>query len=573
MPPRKSSTKTPSSSKFVVDPQLVDFRNFLYLVWKSINLPDPTPIQYDIAEYLQNSPRRAIIEAFRGVGKSFITSAFVCHQLLLNPDLKFLVVSASKARADDFSTFTLRLINEMPVLQHLKPTEDQRNSKIAFDVGPATASHSPSVKSVGITGMLTGSRADFIIADDVESANNSMTQSMRDKVSESVKEFEAILKPDGKIIYLGTPQCEESLYNKLQERGYICRIWPARYPEREKLGGYGERLSPVILDRLESDPEVVGHSTDPKRFTDIDLLEREASYGRSGFQLQFQLDTTLSDMDRYPLKLADLVVMPLNPTDGPQKVVWASGPEQRINELPCVGMSGDRFYRPMMVSSDMWIPYEGVIMSIDPSGRGRDETAYAVVKYLHGMLFLCASGGYNSGYTPDTLQKLAETAKFHGVQQIIIEENYGGGMFAQLIKPVLGKVYPCTVEEVKHSKQKELRIIDVLEPVMNQHRLIVDQKVIEKDYRSTQHLPPEQALRYQLFYQLSRITKDRGALAQDDRLDALAIAVGFWTEKMGMDVDRALEAERDALIQRDLEGFMDNVFGRKRKQESWLPSW
>jgi hypothetical protein len=146
-------------------------------------------------------------------------------------------------------------------------------------------------------------------------------------------------------------------------------------------------------------------------------------------------------------------------------------------------------------------------------------------------------------------------------------------MFAQLIKPVLGKVYPCTVEEVKHSKQKELRIIDVLEPVMNQHRLIVDQKVIEKDYRSTQHLPPEQALRYQLFYQLSRITKDRGALAQDDRLDALAIAVGFWTEKMGMDVDRALEAERDALFQRDLEGFMDNVFGRKPKQQSWLPSW
>ena len=31
-----------------------DFRNFLYLAWKHLALPDPTPIQYDIAEYLQS---------------------------------------------------------------------------------------------------------------------------------------------------------------------------------------------------------------------------------------------------------------------------------------------------------------------------------------------------------------------------------------------------------------------------------------------------------------------------------------------------------------------------------------
>ena len=71
-----------------------------------------------MAEYVQSGPKRSIIQAFRGVGKSYITSAFVCHQLLLNPELKFLVVSASKARADDFSTFTLRLIAEIPILRH-----------------------------------------------------------------------------------------------------------------------------------------------------------------------------------------------------------------------------------------------------------------------------------------------------------------------------------------------------------------------------------------------------------------------------------------------------------------------
>ena len=71
--------------------KLIDFRNFLYLVWRHLNLPEPTPIQYDIANYIQNGPRRLVIEAFRGVGKSYITSAFVVHQLLINPELTLLL--------------------------------------------------------------------------------------------------------------------------------------------------------------------------------------------------------------------------------------------------------------------------------------------------------------------------------------------------------------------------------------------------------------------------------------------------------------------------------------------------
>ena len=206
--------------------ELKDFRNFLYLVWKYLNLPDPTQIQYDIADYLQHGPTRCIVEAFRGVGKSWECSAFVVHQLLLDPTKNILVVSASKTRADDFSTFTLRLIHEIPILKHLQPKANQRFSKIAFDVGLAPPSHAPSVKSLGITSQLTGSRADIIVADDIEVPNNSMTQGMRDKLDEQVKEFDAILKPldDARILFLGTPQCEDSIYLKLQKRGYAARV-------------------------------------------------------------------------------------------------------------------------------------------------------------------------------------------------------------------------------------------------------------------------------------------------------------------------------------------------------------
>ena len=120
-----------------IDPLKEDFRAFLFVVWKHIGLPDPTPIQYDIAKFLQHGPNKIVIEAFRGVGKSFITSAYVLWRLYCNPQLKFLVVSASKSRADAFSTFTMRLIQEMDILAHLRPRDDQRNSRIEFDVGPA----------------------------------------------------------------------------------------------------------------------------------------------------------------------------------------------------------------------------------------------------------------------------------------------------------------------------------------------------------------------------------------------------------------------------------------------------
>ena len=553
-----------------VPEQLKDFRNFLYIVWKHLNLPDPTPVQYDMAEYIQNCPRRAIIEAFRGVGKSYITAAFVVHQLLLDPQKKFMVVSASKQRADDFSTFTQRLILELPMCQHLIATSEQRWSKIAFDVRPALASGSPSVKSVGITGQLTGSRADIIIADDIEVPNNSMTQMMREKLGEAVKEFDAVLKPDGKILYLGTPQCEMSLYNTLTERGYQMRIWPARYPALEDAEkAYGTRLAPMLWDAIaESKQPLDGQPVDPKRFDDDDLLERELSYGRSGFALQFMLDTSLSDTDRYPLKLSDLMIMSVDRDKAPEKLVY--GVMKEVKDIPNVGLAGDKYYAPEATVGD-YVDYTGSVLVIDPSGRGQDETAYAVVKMINGFLYVPDCGGVAGGYGDQTLTKLATIAKEHKVNMVLIESNFGDGMFSELIKPYLRKIYPVTMEEVRHSIQKEKRIIDTLEPVMNQHKLIIDPKVVQKDFDSVQHHPPEKAQRYMLTYQMSRITRNRGSLAHDDRLDALAMGVAYWVEQMAADVDREIRDRKEQLLMDDLDKFVNGYnVNSKPRSNSWI---
>jgi len=540
-----------------------NFKNFLYLAWKHLNLPDPTPIQYDIADYLQAKEKRIVIQAFRGVGKSWITSAYVCHQLLMNPQRNILVVSASKTRADDFSTFTQRLIGEMPMLEHLKPRDNQRHSKISFDVAPALASHAPSVKSMGITGQLTGSRADLIIADDVESANNSQTQLMRDRLGETVKEFDAIIKPEiGRIIFLGTPQTEMSLYNDLDERGFKTRIWTALYPSKAQTIGYGHKIAPIIADVEDNE----GKPTDPKRFDEVDLLERMSSYGKSGFNLQFMLDTTMSDANRHPLKLNDLIVLSGSSTwkEAPAKLQWASSPEQikAVDpDIPNVGLKGDYYVAPMYTSPE-FTSFEGAVMSIDPSGRGEDKTAYAVLKMLHGVLYLTAIGSLDGGYSDDTMGRLAQIARQQDVNYVVIESNFGDGMATQLLKPIMASVHPCEIEEVRHNIQKEKRIIDTLEPLMNSHRLVIDDILIKEDFK----LEPD----HQLFRQMTRITRDRGALRHDDQIDALAIAANYWVERMDRDTVLSYQQHKDDLLDRDLERFMENTIGRKPKQDRFI---
>ena len=105
---------------------------------------------------------------------------------------------------------------------------------------------------------------------------------------------------------------------------------------------------------------------------------------------------------------------------------------------------------------------------------------------------------------------------------------------------------------------------------MNQHRLVINRKVIENDYLSTKGMSPDKALRYQLFYQMSRISKDKGALAHDDRLDVLAMAVNYWTEQMAQDADRQMAVRKDERLNEELERFMDNNVGRKPRGLTWL---
>jgi DNA maturase B len=529
------------------------FWAFVYIVWKSIGLPDPTPIQVDIAQYLQNPPSdRIVIQGFRGVAKSFLTCAYAVWRLWSNRDLKVLIISASRDRADDNARFVKSIIRTIPFLSDMKADKTQLDTQNIFNVGGAQADISPSVKSVGITGQITGTRADLLISDDVEVPKNSGTQLQRDKLSEAVKEYDAILKPGGQIIYLGTPQNEASLYNTLQKRGYSTRIWTVLYPESEaELLSYGGSLAPFITERYYSDPEqYAGQPTDPLRFDEIEIEKRRLSYGRAGFALQFMLNTNLSDYEKYPLKVSDLIIDSLDPHETSTKWAWANGSAQRLGDIPCVAMNGDMYYAPLSRSPETQ-PYTGTVMAIDPAGRGSDESAYAVVKALNGYLFLMDVGGFTEGYSDLALTQMAQLAKFWQVNEVIVEANFGDGMFTKIMSPIFAKIHPCAITEVKHTKQKELRIIDTLEPILMRHKLIVNQSVIESDYRRY-----EQGQAYSLIYQMTRICRDKNAIAHDDRLDAVTMAAAYWLKVMDIDGDKKKEVSERSIEEMMDEGIM-----------------
>ena len=539
-----------------VELSIQDFRFFLTKTWEHLRLPPPTRMQLYIADYLQEGNRRSQLQALRGIGKTWITGAFVAWRLLRDPNEKVLIISQSGGMADQIAIFIRKLIDTMPILEHLKPRPDQRSSVLAFDVNGCNIAVQPSVKSLGITSQLQGNRATLLISDDVEGQQNSATEVRREQLLHQVAEYEAILQTDDKsqILVLGTPQSSESIYNKMRDKGYVTRVYPARYPET--IANYEGCLADYLIQDIANDPSLLGKSCDT-RFSEEDLLQREASYGKSGFKLQFMLDTTLSDAERYPLKTSDLIVTDLEPELCSTGIRYSS--QSIIDEIPNVGFTGDRLYYGKV--NEESIPYEGKAMFIDPSGRGKDATGIAIIGHCHGKLIMPYIGGLSGGYDEQTLIKIAEIAKEYKVERIVIESNFGDGMYSNLLQPVINAIYPVTIDEIRVQGQKELRIIETLEPILNSHRLVVDYDNIKQDTEKCLQNPKD--LVYSFLYQLTHITKDRGSLLHDDKLDVVALGVQYWLDYGILKQDSSI-----ALQHYKNKQFMNDIMTIKQRTQS-----
>lgn len=506
---------------FMIIPEIAnDFRNFLYLSWQAMGLPEPDYIQYDIADWLANGPAKRQIRGMRGVGKSYITAAYANWRLYKDPDISIIVVSGVSNLAQDFIGLSRKMLDSMDICNHLRPGEWDKDGAFQFVSRARTRPQKdPTVWSCGIGTSKTGHHAPLIICDDIETPENSDTVEKREWLLRQISELEDILNPGGELVFLNTPQGTDSVYITLERRGYIPRRWPSRHVNPLD-DDEAKWVSPILLDAVATNKVKIGDPTLPTRFSEDYLLEKEAKYGPSRFAMQMQCDPRLNDQDKYPLKLKDFVVMETHRDIAPARVVW--GTSEPVQDIPSVGFGSDRFYHPIMVDKDSWDSYDHGIMFIDPSGGGTvsgDEVGYCVAKIRAGTIYVLETGGLVGGHSTRNLQTLAERCAEYGLKSVAVEENYGKGMFSKLLAPILGDINgPTEVRDIPSGNiQKEKRIIDILLPILGSHRIVVDPRVA-KDETLTK--------------QIVHITYNRGSLRHDDRIDALAGAISVLAENL-----------------------------------------
>lgn len=529
------------------------FRPFLFDVMNGLMGFDCTDIHLDIADYLEEGPLYRMIQAQRGQAKTTITAAYAVWRLIHDPRARILIVSAGGDMATEIAGWVIQIVNGMEILACLKPdrSHGDRESVRAYDVhhelkGPEK---SPSIACMGITSNMQGKRADILIADDIESSKNSQTELQRERLRHLTKDFASICS-SGDIIYLGTPQSIDSVYNGLFSRGYDIRIWPGRYPTPTELSNYKQFLAPTIRERLERDPSLQngggptglrGKPVDPIMMSEEKLTKKEIDQGAAYFQLQHMLDTRLMDEDRFPLKSSEIVFMPVAKKSAPLEINFIQMPELRLH-LPQDWPIEEHYFRAHSFG-EQFGPFTGTHMYVDPAGGGQngDETAYAVTRFCGGRVFLVDVGGVKGGLSDESTDALTAIASLWEPSQIDVERNFGNGALASVWQPKLFKKHRCKVEEVWESGQKELRIIDALEPVIGSNRFVVDDRLIAKDWQECQKYPAEKRASYSFFYQLARVTRDKDSLAHDDRLDAVAGTVRHWLHFLKQDTDKIIE--------------------------------
>ena len=538
---------------------------------------ETSDIQYDIGDYLANGPLELMVQAQRGQAKTTVAAAYAVYCLIHDPTERCVIVSAGGTQANEISTLIVRIILTMPELECLRP-DDRAGDKTSvehFDVHHSLKGidKSPSVACFGIGANMQGKRSTLLIADDVESMKNSTTALQRAQLLQLTLDFASI--STHRTIWLGTPQSTDSIYNTLPGRGVQIRIWPGRYPTPAQLENYGDHLAPLIRNRIQRDQRLQfgggalkdqGQPVDPLPHLNEEKLQaKELNQGQSYFQLQHMLNTRLVDAMRFPLKPDRLIAMMCAkrmPLEIMRGLISATLRDFRVHGF------GFKMQSPVSVSPES-SEFSSIIAYVDPAGGGlnADETAYAVTGFLNGNVFLLDIGGLPGGYEDDKMRELAKRLTKWSPKVIKIEKNMGFGAFKAVFLPIWRQVAPelkdCGLEDDYVTGQKEARIIATLEPVINGGRLIVHDDVVEQDAKDCERYAPAKRIQYSLFHQIAKITKDRGALTHDDRVDALEGAVRHWQDALALDQKKRVEAQRRA----EHKKAIDDPMGHKRYDE------
>ena len=517
--------------KYYDDAELEDnFLCFYVYAFSWLNLPAPTRAQLELAQFMSDrtNPHRMVM-AMRGLSKSLTSQIYVTWRLLNDPNEKILVMSAGSDRAKSYTQFVKKLVGLLPTTKSMMPRHNiERTSTQMFDVAGASPSDSASVYAVGAGNQLAGFRASLVVYDDVETAQSVESTVLMEKNNTYCMEAQNLLM-SGKdeSITLCTPHSMSSMYVDWIDRGVKPFILPAEVPEDDS--SYFGGLAPYIKDMMTEG--LIGLAVDERLDKEF-LMSKKMRIGKSKYKLQYMLDVSDADDMRFPLKLSDFIVMDVDNDIAPLKVTHSTMPDKNLY-MKHNGFKADKLYAPSFTSDEV-APYEYKILSVDPAGKGGDEIGISMIFSLNTRLFIKKITGLKGGYEDENMVEIANLCNDYNINTLVIEENWGGGMFTVMLEPHLATISPNTgIAEVNVKGQKEIRICETLEPIMNQHRIIVDKDTLDKD--------KDVSIIYSFTHQLSKMTKERGCIRKDDRIDSLANGVIYILEYMSTNEEFGFE--------------------------------
>jgi len=438
----------------MTDPRL-PFPEFLW-IWNHVQGRGTPDHHLVMARWLAGQwterERGCLLMAFRGSGKSTVVGLFCAWLLAGWPDTRIMVLAAELGLASRMVRNVKRILERHPATPGLKPPQPDQWAADQFTIVRPTESRDPSMIARGVTGNITGTRADVIICDDVEVPNTSDTVVKRANLRARLSELDYVLTPGGVQVYVGTPHAHHSIY--------AATARPEADETKPFLDGF-PRLEIPLLDRA-------GQSAWPDRFP-LDTIETiRRRQGPNKFASQMQLR---------PVNIADSRLDPdrLRPYDDDLTYTEARGrPVLKLGE------------RRLVSASCWWDPALG-----DPA-RGGDNSVLAALftaedgtYWLHRVAYLRASSDESAPDDAASALCRQVAAFLHALHlpSVTVETNGIGRFLPGLLRKALrdAGVAAAVVEHVS-TRAKAQRIVDAFDPVLAERALYAHRSVWDSPF-------------------------------------------------------------------------------------------
>ncbi|MBX2834752.1 MAG: phage terminase large subunit [Micavibrio sp.] len=413
--------------------------------WNTEMRQDTPQIHLKMARWLERrweaGDKRLLMMAFRSAGKSTITGVFCAWLLYQNPNLRILVLAAEGALAKKMVRNVKRIIERHPNCAELKPEKRDQWGMDCFTVRRDQELRDPSMLARGITSNITGSRADFIICDDVEVPNTSDSADKRESLRERLAEMNYVMAAGASQLYVGTPHTFYTIYAQ-EAREEIGE-------ERAFLEGF-ERIEVPLLDDD-------GRSNWPERITEEDAEILRLTTGNNRFTSQ-------------------MLLKPVNINEGrlnTDLLKFYEGEIDHVREINTMFLGGKKLEKV----SVYWDPAFGTITG--------DHSVVAVVYedadgalYLHHLEYIKTqeTKGHNEAERQCAI--VANLCKELKIPTIIVESNGIGKFLPGILRQEMQKAKTLTnVVEFNQSESKERRILNAFDAVLTASRLSVHERI------------------------------------------------------------------------------------------------